>query len=202
MSPSHVVEVYKYYCETFGKSPTQYKLVPARHAKIETRLKEFTVEELKTAIYQLSKLKFNLYFEYVDLDKQILRSRQRVQELLELTPEVIKRRNKGFKQKYGRLNIPSAPPQKTDNPKLRNPETEPIDNPKDAMEHQLEQLLAGITEAEKERELRRIEAEIRRKYPVARTWTPEVLRETAFAQYGEKFSNKLTAENAEGHREE
>lgn len=77
-------EVYMFYCETFSKNPSRYKLTQAKRRKIKARLKDSTIEEIKNAILAC---KSSAYHNgqnesgmlYNDLLRNIITTREKVE---------------------------------------------------------------------------------------------------------------------------
>ena len=84
-----VTEIHLHFCEMFNHRPNSYKLSPARRKLITTRLKEFSKEQIMTAIDHASQDNFysgnNDTHWTADLE-YICRSYEKTEKLLNLVP--------------------------------------------------------------------------------------------------------------------
>lgn len=78
-----VQAVFDHYCTETGRNPRQYKLTPARKAKIRTRLKTFGVDVLQAAISEMTRSDFHMEKGYTDLVGNCLKTDEKVEWWME-----------------------------------------------------------------------------------------------------------------------
>lgn len=91
--------VYKFYCQTFGKNPNQYKLTPQRKILINGRLNDFEVDDIKIAIRNFSRSAFHRDQGYTGLEK-VLCTTDILEEWRHIRLDAIKQRNKEYIRKH------------------------------------------------------------------------------------------------------
>ena len=85
VTESQVQEVYRFYLSEMGLTPASYKLTRTRRAKIRTRLSEYTIDAIKTAIHACRSSPFHMGEDprspgiCNDLIKNILCSEEKVE---------------------------------------------------------------------------------------------------------------------------
>ena len=179
--------VYDYYCRTFGRKPDQYKLTPARRKKIIARLKEgYSVSAIQQAIKNLRASQWHMENSHIGLDTFLLKSQERLDDWIARRPKP-RHRDPGH---YPCSEPGAGPPPDVDAPGYHTPKHQ-----HNGIVEKITAKLAAIPKEELVRQLQQIEAELRQKYPVAGTWQPEVLRETALSLLQERIAQQIRGED-------
>lgn len=182
-----IQEIYEFYCQTFGKNPNRYKLLPERRRKIAARLKEFSMDEIKKAITNLSQSAFHVDNGYVGLDF-VLRNSGKTEEWVEKLPETLRRQNRLYLKQNPSANIPFV------RPVQQKQETSEYEQTL-SLQARAEEVFQNLSYLERERRIAKKMKELSQDPRIkGRGWDQKTLRTTAEAGVVDDIENELADE--------